>query len=137
MKRVLLLMLILLCMFGTATAFAESEPNDSMSSANTLYMGSNYGKLSTSLDKDWWTFTAPQDSNRKVSITPPAGKNYAISLYQVLSDGTISYVGGSAFGYVILYGKAFPSGTKYYLEVHSVDLASDPVNNYTLNVTYW
>jgi len=117
-----------------SSAFAESEPNNSPSAANQLYMGNNYGKLSSLFDDDWWTYTTTPGNGRKVSITPPPGYHYYIKLYQKNSDGSLSYSMSSAGGYVYLWGNAVP--TTYYIEVEFTGLKVDPNVDYTLYMTY-
>jgi V8-like Glu-specific endopeptidase len=79
-----------------ASGGAEQEPNDSALAANTLCAGTgSKGKLSSTTDQDWFTFTVPADATYDVRLTGgPSGAT--LRVYKLSAAGRLSFVGDGA-----------------------------------------
>ena len=61
----------------------EVEPNNTLGSANYMSTGvTRYGRIASSTDTDWFSFSDPSDSDFLVSLTPPAGADFDLELYR-------------------------------------------------------
>lgn len=134
MKKIVVLTLLLLLTLGASSAYAETEPNDTYTTANVLSQGANYGKLSGSLDRDWWSDQVPAGSVHKVTLTSPANYPYLITLYTLSPLGLpVYHSSASGNGSVTLNGGA--SGTSYFVKVTPAFLNVDTRKTYTLTLS--
>ncbi|MFF2156501.1 hypothetical protein ACFVVQ_14380 [Paenibacillus chitinolyticus] len=136
MKKIIALTLLFLLTLGASSAYAntETEPNDTYTTANVLSQGDNYGKLSGSLDRDWWSDQVPAGSVHKVTLTSPSNYPYLITLYTLSPLGVPVYQSSaSGNGSVTLNGGA--SGTTFFVKVTPAFLNVDTRKNYTLNLS--
>ena len=65
-----LLFALLLCSFVWTTVKAETEPNDTKITANTLLLNSsNSGAIGAAADEDWWSLATTSDGKLDVLVT--------------------------------------------------------------------
>lgn len=151
MKKLILPFALILLLFTASFAFAaESEPNNSRSSANTLALnGNNSGAVNPAGDEDWWKVTTNADGKLEVSLTLTPGSNYLyIYLYDndgitLLNSGnsnsnfTVSYDGLAQGTYYIMVKAYYSTQTGDYAISNNLILPTqnndqEPNGNYTL-----
>src|SRR5215510_5689674 len=115
MKTKNILLIILLNLMSTAYTYAETEPNDSKSQANTLALnGSNSGAISPAGDADWWKITTNKDGALNVTLTSTNGLYTWEYLYD--HDGTTLLVSNNTSGTITITKDGLAPGT-YYVQV--------------------
>jgi hypothetical protein len=83
MKQKILLLAVLVCNLtaNIATA-AETEPNNTRASANTLALnGSNTGAVDPGGDQDWWQVTTNADGKLNVTLQGLGGRYMSLRIY--------------------------------------------------------
>ena len=80
----------LLCLFSIVTTVAraaESEPNNTPASADSLALnGSHTGAINIGGDIDWYKLITPADGKLNLNLTTASGKYITVSVYD--ANGT-------------------------------------------------
>ena len=94
---------------------AESEPNNTRATANTLALnGSNSGAIGVAGDEDWWSVTTNADGKLNVTITI---SNSIYMWCQILdNNGTTILSSGYTLGSTVVAADGLAAGT-YYLKL--------------------
>ena len=119
----------LLCLFSiltTVTKAAESEPNNTTASADSLALnGSHTGAINIGGDIDWYKLITPADGKLNLNLTTASGKYITVSVYDangtsLLKTGnsngnfTVSYDGAAAGIYYIKVAANYAAETPAY-----------------------
>lgn len=105
---------------ANTTTGSENENNNSISTATEISSANKImtGKISTSSDVDYYSFTADATGYCDIALGVPTGCNYNYSVYN--STGTVLYtVANNASGIGENHRIAVGNGGRYYIKVYS------------------
>ncbi|HRH49494.1 MAG TPA: pre-peptidase C-terminal domain-containing protein, partial [Panacibacter sp.] len=113
MRQKFLLLAMLTCSLAWNSAkAAETEPNNTKATANTLTLnGSNTGAIGAATDEDWWAVTTTGDGKLDVTITSTNGQYISCYIYD--NDGTTQLNAGTTAGSTTISTDGLATGTYY------------------------
>ncbi len=134
MKKLNFLLFIIFLLSANRIKAAETEPNNTKATANTLALnGSNTGAINVTGDEDWYKLTTNADGKLNVTITVSNGLTLRCYIYD--NDGTTLLSNGYSSNTTTVSYDGAASGT-YYVKLvayYSTQLPAYTVSN-TLTV---
>ncbi|CAN5616412.1 hypothetical protein BH10BAC2_BH10BAC2_06440 [soil metagenome] len=116
--RHLKILLFIFFLFGILKVnAAETEPNNTKATANTLALnGNNTGAIKTAGDIDWWKVTTNADGRLDITLTPLSNKYTWIYLYD--NDGSTLLNSKYSTSTFTLSQDGLAAGT-YYIKINT------------------